>query len=430
MAPTQEVLGSDGSRTPRRALFSWCLFDWANSAFPTVITTFVFAAYFTESVAADPVSGTSQWGYAMSISALAVAIMGPVLGAIADHAGPRKPWILLFSVICVAATTMLWFVRPDTSWVLWALVFVGLANFAFEMGMVFYNAMLPELAARARMGRISGWGWGLGYAGGLACLGLVLAGFIQPEVPWFGLDKASAEHVRATAFLVAAWFAIFSVPFFLFTPDTRTRGLAPAEAIRRGLSTLAATFAHVRDYADIARFLLARMIYTDGLNTLFAFGGIYAVGTFGFTFAELITFGIAMNVTAGIGAALFAWVDDRIGPKRTVLISVAALTVLGGGLLVVESKALFWALGLPLGIFVGPAQAASRSYMAHLAPAHLRTEMFGLYALSGKATAFLGPAALAWATTAAGSQRVGMATIVVFLAIGMVLLLPVPDARR
>ena len=430
MAPTQKVLGSDGSRTPRRALFSWCLFDWANSAFPTVITTFVFAAYFTESVAADPVSGTSQWGYAMSVSALAVAIMGPVLGAIADHAGPRKPWILLFSVICVAATTMLWFVRPDTSWVLWALVFVGLANFAFEMGMVFYNAMLPELAARARMGRISGWGWGLGYAGGLACLGLVLAGFIQPEVPWFGLDKAAAEHVRATAFLVAAWFAIFSVPFFLFTPDTRTRGLAPAEAIRRGLSTLATTLAHVRDYADIARFLLARMIYTDGLNTLFAFGGIYAVGTFGFDFAELITFGIAMNVTAGIGAALFAWVDDRIGPKRTVLISVAALTVLGGGLLVVESKALFWALGLPLGIFVGPAQAASRSYMAHLAPAHLRTEMFGLYALSGKATAFLGPAALAWATTAAGSQRVGMATIVVFLAIGMVLLLPVPDARR
>ena len=200
--------------------------------------------------------------------------------------------------------------------------------------------------------------------------------------------------------------------------------------MRRGLATLAATLGHVRDYADVARFLLARMIYTDGLNTLFAFGGIYAVGTFGFDFAELIAFGIAMNLTAGVGAALFAWVDDRIGPKRTVLISIAALTVLGGGLLVVEGKALFWALGLPLGIFVGPAQAASRSYMAHLAPARLRTEMFGLYALSGKATAFLGPAALAWATAAAGSQRVGMATIVAFFAVGMVLLLPVPDARR
>ena len=430
MAPAPEISESENRQTSRPALFAWCLYDWANSAFPTVITTFVFAAYFTESVAADPVRGTSQWGYAISASALAVAIMGPVLGAIADHAGPRKPWIAGFTVICVMATAMLWFVRPDTSWVVWALVFVGLANFAFEMGMVFYNAMLPELAERAWMGRISGWGWGLGYAGGLTCLGLVLAGFIQPEVPWFGLDKAAAEHVRATAFLVAAWFALFSVPLFLFTPDTRARGLPPAEAVRRGLATLAATLGHVRDYADVARFLLARMIYTDGLNTLFAFGGIYAVGTFGFDFAELIAFGIAMNLTAGVGAALFAWVDDRIGPKRTVLISIAALTVLGGGLLVVEGKALFWALGLPLGIFVGPAQAASRSYMAHLAPARLRTEMFGLYALSGKATAFLGPAALAWATAAAGSQRVGMATIVAFFAVGMVLLLPVPDARR
>ena len=172
------------------------------------------------------------------------------------------------------------------------------------------------------------------------------------------------------------------------------------------------------------------MIYTDGLNTLFAFGGIYAAGTFGMDFSELIIFGIGMNVTAGLGAALFAWIDDWIGPKRTILIAVTALTLFGGALLFVQSKTFFWVFGLPLGIFIGPAQAASRSMMARLAPPRLRAEMFGLYALSGKATAFLGPVALAWVTTYAGSQRAGMATILIFFIIGMALLWPISDCRR
>ena len=420
----------EGRAVSGRALFSWCLFDWANSAFPTVITTFVFAAYFTKAVAADAVTGTAQWGYAMSLSALAVAVASPVFGAVADHSGRRKPWLAVFSVLCVAATALLWFTRPDPGDVLWALVLVGLANFGFETGMVFYNAMLADLAPPGRIGRLSGWGWGLGYVGGLACLAVALVGLVQAEVPWFGLDKGSAEHVRATALLVAAWFAVFAVPLFLFTPDSPATGVSLAEAARRGLASLADTVRRIREHAHVARFLLARMIYTDGLNTLFAFGGIYAAGTFGMDFSELILFGIGMNVTAGLGAACFAWIDDFIGPKRTILIAVAALTVLGGILLVVPSKTLFWVFGLPLGIFVGPAQAASRSLMTHLAPPALRTEMFGLYALSGKATAFVGPALLGWVTVLAGSQRAGMAIIPLFFIVGALLLRGVPDVRR
>ncbi len=413
-----------------RALFAWCLFDWANSAFPTVITTFVFAAYFTKAVAADVVTGTAQWGYAMSLSALAVAVASPVFGAVADHSGRRKPWLMTFTVLCVTATALLWFTRPDPGDVLWALLFVALANFGFETGMVFYNSMLANLAPPGRVGRISGWGWGLGYAGGLACLALVLGGLVQAEVPWFGLDKGSAEHLRATAPLVAIWFAVFAVPLFLFTADAPATGVAPAEAVRRGLASLADTVRRIGDHVHIARFLLARMIYTDGLNTLFAFGGIYAAGTFGMDFSELILFGIGINVTAGLGAAGFAWIDDLIGPKRTILIAVAALIVLGGILVMVPSKTLFWVFGLPLGIFVGPAQAASRSLMTHLAPPELRTEMFGLYALSGKATAFVGPALLGWVTAVAGSQRAGMATILAFFVVGALLLRGVPDVRR
>lgn len=395
-----------------------------------MITTFIFAAYFTKAVADDEVAGVAQWGYAMSLSALAVAAAGPVLGAVADHTGARKPWLSAFSILCVVATAMLWFTRADAADVTWALFFVALANFAFEMGMVFYNAMLPGLAPPAMIGRLSGWGWGLGYAGGLACLGAALVGLVQPETPWFGLDKGEEEHLRATALLAAGWFAVFATPLFLLTPDVPSSGVPIGAAIRRGVTTLFATLVRVRDYADIGRFLLAHMIYTDGLNTLFAFGGIYAVGTFGMEFDELIIFGIVMNLFAGLGAALFAWADDRFGPKRVIIFSVGALLALGAAVLVVQSKTLFWVFGLPLGIFVGPAQAASRSMMVRLAPENIRAEMFGLYALSGKATAFLGPALLAWVTAATGSQRAGMATILVFFIVGLILLRQVPDARR
>jgi UMF1 family MFS transporter len=406
----------------RRALVSWCLYDWANSAFPTVIITFVFATYFTGSVALDKVTGTAYWGYTMSLSALAVAIAAPVFGAIADNLGRRKIWLGFFTILCVLASCILWFVEPDPSFALMALVTVGLANFAFETGMVFYNAMLPGLAQESHLGRVSGWGWGLGYFGGLFCLALTLVGLVQPETPWFGLEKETAEHVRAASLLVAVWYAVFSIPLFLFTPDRIIKDISFVSAMKKGLAELRATFTQVRQHSNLVKFLIARMIYTDGLNTLFAFGGIYAAGSFGMELNEIIIFAIGMNVTAGLGAAAFGWVDDWIGPKKTLMIALVGLIVLGTALLIVQTKTGFLTFGLPLGLFVGPAQAASRSMMVRLAPPELITEMFGLYAFSGKATAFLGPALLGAASFIFDSQRAGMATILVFFALGMFLL--------
>jgi UMF1 family MFS transporter len=314
--------GAGGLWRRRRAVVSWCLFDWANSAYPTLIVTFVFAAYFTRAVAASPEEGTAAWGTAISLSALFVAVLSPVFGAVADQGGRRKPWLLVTSVVCIASSALLWYVTPHMAFLWIPLVLVAIGNASFEAGQVFYNAMLPEIAPRSHLGRLSGWAWGMGYAGGLACLTLALLLFVQPQHPLFGLDKATAEDVRITGPLVALWFALFAVPLFLWTPDKPSSGLSHREAVTRGLATLADTLRNLRRHRNAAHFLIARMIYTDGLNTLFAFGGIYADGTFGMTFDEILVFGIILNVAAGLGAAAFAWIDDWIGPKRTVIIAL------------------------------------------------------------------------------------------------------------
>ncbi|MDJ0943460.1 MAG: MFS transporter [Kiloniellales bacterium] len=423
------VAGAD-LKTSKGAIAAWCLFDWANSAFPTVIITFVFAQYVTKAVAPDEIAGTAAWGQMISLSALGIAILAPILGAIADHSGRRKPWILFFSLACLAVGSGLWWILPEPGYLLPALVLVAIANAAFEFGQVFYNAMLPDLAPRRLLGRISGWAWACGYAGGIACLVICLLAFALPEEPILGLDTETYEQVRITGPFVALWYLIFALPMFLLTPDRPAERISAVKAVRQGLGTLLGTFRQLRRYGNIARFLLARLFYIDGLNTLFAFGGIYAAGTFGMDFKEILFFGVLLNVTAGLGAVAFAWFDDWFGSKLTILVAVAALTVFGGAILLVEGKLWFYVLGCVIGIFIGPAQAASRTMMARLAPPHMTTEMFGLFAFSGKATAFMGPALVAAVTDLTDSQRIGMSTILVFFLVGWLLMLPVKEPRE
>ena len=419
----------DSKPRSRLAVPAWCLFDWANSPFPTVVVTFVFAVYFQQAVVGDAVRATEMWGQALAVSALAVAILGPILGAAVDAGMRRKPWLLGATVLMVATCAGLWFATPEPGSIWLVLALVALGNFGFELGMVFYNAMLPGLTERSRLGRVSGWAWALGYAGGLACLAVALFALIRAEPPPFGLDAAAQEPVRAVAVLVAVWLILFGWPLFVFTAEDDIDRLPVGEAIGQGIATLARTLAGIKNYAQIARFLVARMLYIDGLNTLFAFGGIYAAGSFGMSMTEVLEFGIALNVTAGLGAFALAWVDDWIGAKRTLIISLVALIVTGIAILLVEDKTWFWVLGLIIGIFMGPTQSASRSMMARLAPPDMTTEMFGLFALSGKATAFLGPLLVGMITLAADSQRIGMSVIIVFFIVGLLILLGVREPR-
>lgn len=409
---------------------SWAFYDWANNAYATVIQTFVFAAYFTRQVAENETVGSAQWGNTIGTAGLIVAVCGPILGAIADQSGRRKPWIAAFTLLCVMATALLWFVKPSPDYVVLALLLVWLGTLGSEFAMIFYNAMLGTLAKRERLGRWSGWGWSMGYVGGLLCLVIALFAFVRADDPWLGLDRQAAEHVRATFVFAAGWYLLFALPLLLITPDTRGTGKRLRQMVHDGLGQLRESIRQVRRYAHILRFLIARIFYTDGLATLFAFGGVYAAGTFDMTEQEVLTFGIVLNVAAGLGAAAFAWVDDWIGSKRTILLSLLNLITWGTLILLVESRPAFWVLGMLLGIFVGPVQAASRSFLSRAAPESLRNQMFGLYALSGKATAFMGPLLVGWVTYWAASQRIGMAVIIGYFVIGFMLMMTVPAAGK
>jgi UMF1 family MFS transporter len=407
-------------------LWRWAFYDFANSAFPTVIETFVFAAYFTRQVAADPVTGAAQWGMAVGLAGLVVALLGPVMGAIADHGGGQRRWLAATTALCVLPTAALWWVTPHSPHVLGALLLVGIATVGIELGSVVYNALLPRLAPPHQLGRWSGWGWGLGYAGGLLCLVLALFGLVR-EGAWLPLPRGDASHVRATFVLTAVWFAVFALP--LLTARLPGREAGGRLELGASLRDLARTLRGLPRQGPLLRFLIARMLYTDGLATLFAFGGVYAAGTFAMSESQVLAFGIGLNVTAGIGAAAFAHLDDRIGSRATIVIALLALLVCSAGALLAPDATAFWVAGLALGVFVGPAQAASRSLLARMAPEDQRNQLFGLFTLSGKATAFLGPMLVGMATLASGSQRVGMAVIPVLWLTGLALLLTVPPDR-
>ena len=408
---------------PRRTLAAWALFDWANSAFATLVVTFVYATYFTTAIAVDEVTGTVQWSRAVGLSGVLVAVLAPPLGALADRSGRRLTCLGVCTLVCCVASAGLTGVHPDLAWAgLTALTLFVIANVGFELSTVFYNAFLPELAPAERVGRLSGWAWGLGYAGGLLSLVLALA-VLAREQPLFGISTEAGFNYRAVCLLAAGWFALFSLPLFVFAPRQPSRPRTGAyHELRR-------TFGRLRHYPDIARLLVARLLYNDGLVTIFAFGGIYAAGTFGMSLPEVIRFGIALNLTAGIGAGLFGFVDDRLGGKRTILVTLVALTACSLLAVWAPSVGWLWLAGLVLGLFVGPNQSASRTLLARFVPEQHTASFFGLFAFSGKITTFAGPLLLGIVTQATGSQRLGVATVVGFFVVGGLLLLTVDERR-
>lgn len=410
----------------RKSLIGWCLYDAANTAFGTVIITFVFSVYFARSVVGDETLGSAWWGYAIAASGFLIAVSGPLCGALADHYGGHKRFVLGLSAGCILATALMYIAVPDAGagMILLVLALLVLANTLFELSLVFANAMLPSLAPAGMMGRISGWAWACGYFGALICLVLVLVGFVGlgDMTPLIDLPQDMAQNVRASAPATALWYALMAVPFLLWTPDIARTGLGLFAAAKAGLAELWASVRQVKTHRNLVMFLCGSALYRDGLNTLFAMGGLYAAGVYDMSFSEILIFAIGLNVTAGLGAGIFAFMDDRLGSRPTILFALGGLMATGVCVLLTADKFVFIGLALLLGLFIGPAQAAGRTLAARLAPEGQVTQTYGLYAFTGKSIAFLGPICYGLATSIFDDQRAGMATILMFWAAGFILI--------
>jgi UMF1 family MFS transporter len=465
--PDERTLAVTGAPAASRVgQWSWAVFEWARNPYVILITIYLFAPYFTQHVVGDPVRGQVVWGAINGYGGIATAILAPILGAIADSGGRRKPWILFF--VCVMAPTsfLLWFALPDQKGlsVAW-IAFMLIANSAaFEYSAVFHNAMLPSIAQRERVGFLSGLGLALGNASSLLILVFMLWAFSLPgNVGWsfvparalFGIDTAAFEQDRITGPIAAVWLVLFSVPLFLFTPD-RARGQRSAlEAVRAGFRQLEHTLRELRRYRNVATYLVARMIYNDGKTAVLVFGGVYAAGIFGWDSLTMTIFGIVLSVFAVFGGFVGGWLDDSFGSKRAILISIGG-TSLGLVLAIsITPDQLFFALpvdraapklwSLPffatvpelayvgvvtlVAVFITAAYANSRTMLARIAPPGMMTEFFGIYSLSGTSVAWIGSFTVRWFTDAFHSQRIGFASILIFLLLGLVGMLFVREER-
>lgn len=438
------------------------MFDWANQPYFTVITTFIFAPYFTAKVIGNSVDGQSLWGFTQAFSAALVALGAPFLGAIADAGGRRKPWLFVFQIQLAFGCALLWLAQPGQPQLL-PLVILGLvlANIAAEYSIMFNNALLPALETPRHVGRLSGLGWGMGYIGGLIALFGVLI-VSQPELigitpppgeALLGLKRDAFEAERIIGPVAAIWLGIFVLPMFLFTPDRPGSGQPFRAVVRDGIGRVVNTVRHMRQYRNLLRFLLSYMIYYDGLVAVIGFGGIYAAGIFGWGTTELGLFGIVLNVIA-IPAVIFGgWLEDRWGSKRAVqlaiiivglgtfgILSISSGSVLfvldvapraaGAGLFSSAGEQVFFLCAAFLGLGMGTMQAASRTLVARLSPPDMVGEFFGIYALSGRATTFLAPLLIGIATAVFATQRIAVIVILVFLAVGFALLWKVEEPAR
>ena len=394
-----------------KQIISWSLYDFANQPYTTLIITFIYSAFFVNYIAPNEIEGTFLWANAISITAIIVAFLSPLLGAFADETGYRKFFLVFFTILCSLFTALLYF--PEKGDLSLAIIFVIISNIAFEMGCVFCNSYLKELSNDKNIGRVSGNAWGLGFLGGLSALFISFALF----------DVNNPQEVKQICVFVAIWFVLFSLPTFIFLEDSK-RTMVTKKDISSSFTSISTTFKEIRNYKKVVNFLIARLFYNDGLITIFALGGVYAVGSLNFTMNEVLILGIILNVFAALGSFVFGSYEDKIGTRNVINLSLVILIISTILAFVAPwtnyPKEVFWIAGVLLGSMIGPNQSCSRSYMSQIIPANKKNEFFGFYALTGKATSFLGPL-LFGLITKFYSQQMALLSVVVFFIIGWLL---------
>lgn len=423
----------DEARIPRRRVWAWALWDWGSASFTAVVTTFVFAVYLTSESFGNEDVISAQLGYAVGIAGVIIAVLAPITGQRSDRSGRRKLWLGVHTGLVVVIIAALFFVQPAPEFLLLGLVLIAAGNIFFEFAQVNYNAMLSQVSTKRTIGRVSGFGWGLGYLGGIVLLVIILVGFIFPDVGWFGVTSDDGMHVRVAMLVAALWFGVFAIPLFFAVPE-----LPKPTTARVKVSILGSyreLFATLRRLAQESRetvwFLFASAIFRDGLAGVFTFGGIIAARVFGFDMTTVLIFAIVANVVAGAFTLVAGRLDDLFGAKPVIVVSLIGAIIAGVSMFVFHTQgpAVFWATGLALSAFVGPIQASSRGFLLRLTPAGREGEIFGLYATAGRAVSFLAPIAFAIFVDLFGGTIYGVLGIALVLLAGLLLLIPVKAPR-
>ena len=426
--------GADAQALPRttskRRVVAWSFWDWGSAAFNAVVTTFVFTVYITGSSFGNKDVVSAQLGWALAIAGLLVAVLAPITGQRSDTSGRRKLWLGVNTFIVVGLTAAMFFVEASPDFLLLGLVLVAAGNVFFEFASVNYNAMLSQVSTARTIGKVSGFGWGMGYIGGIVLLLIVYFGFINPDVGLFGVTGENGLAVRVTMLIAAAWFGLFALPVLFSVPEYHS----PAAVRRPRVSFLRSYVVLAQDIRRLwttsrhtVYFLIASAIFRDGLAGVFTFGGVLAASVFGFSPGEVIIFAIAANVVAGAATIIAGALDDRLGAKPIIVTALIGLIVFGLIVFLLHDggQIVFWTAGLALTLFVGPAQSASRTFLARLIPAGREGEVFGLYATTGRAVSFLAPTMFALMVTISGETYWGILGLMLVLLVGLLLLLPV-----
>jgi UMF1 family MFS transporter len=421
--------GSYGPPVPTSRILAWGLWDWGSAAFNAVIVTFVFSVYLTDAVGVDlpgSISANTWLGWSLGIAGFFIAVLAPVTGQRADAGGRRRLALGVWTALTVASMVGLFFVKDDYHYLWLGLVLMGLGSILFEFAGVSYNAMLHQVSTPRTIGRVSAFGWSMGYFGGIVLLLICYVGFIAPDVGWFGVTSEEGLNIRIVALFAAAWFAIFGIPVLFAVPEIRG---APAA---RRVGFFASYRVLFRDLREMYRtsphtvyFLGASALFRDGLAAVFTFGAVLAVTVYGIDSADVLIFGVVANVVSAIGALTAGRFDDRLGPKTVIVFSLAGMLLAGIVLLFSSGPTAFWIFGLFLCLFVGPAQSSSRTFLARLAPLGKEGQLFGLYATTGRAVSFLAPTLFGFFTFLFGSDRAGIVGILLVLGMGLAALLPV-----
>ncbi len=422
-------------RTDRGTVTAWALWDWGSAAFNAVLVTFIFSVYLTDSVGATLDSSftpTTLYGWVMAVAGVLIAVVEPIIGQRSDLRGTRRRSLGVWTFITIALMASLFVVRNDAPVYFWiGAVIMAVASVLFEFAEVNYYAQLNQVSTEANVGRVSGFGWGMGYAGGIVLLLICYFGFVAGEGGLLGLPTEDGLNIRLVAVFAAVWFAVFAIPVLVRVPEIHPSGAADTEGVPAAYRRLLHT---IRDLWHSERnalyFLVSSAVFRDGLAGVFTFGAILAVTVYGLTPGDVLLFGVAANVAAAAGAMVGGLLDDRLGPKPIIIASLVLMIASAGTLYIVEGPAMFWVFGLMLCLFVGPAQSAARSFLSRVASDGREGQLFGLYVTTGRAVSWLSPLAFGLFVSVGGTDRFGILGIGLVLLVGALLLIPVTDPTK